>query len=97
MSGTECEPIGESAGSVLTLPKTTKLREPREMLMTDRPLEDKRKDIFRALVELQDNGCATQPSRIQIADQFGISIAEIQHVEREGIAKKWPPLADDSP
>jgi len=60
--------------------------------MTDRSVEEKRKDIFRALVELQDKGCATEPSRIRIADEFCISVAEVQHVEREGIARKWPPL-----
>ncbi len=64
--------------------------------MTDRPLEEKRKEIFRALVELQDKGCATEPSRIRIADQFSISVSEIQHVEREGIAKNWPPLSNDN-
>jgi hypothetical protein len=73
---------------------TSKLREPRDMQMADGPIEEKRKAIFRALVELQDKGCATEPSRIRIADQFSISVSEVQHVEREGIAKNWPPLSD---
>jgi len=59
------------------------------------PMEERRKEIFRALVELQDKGLATEPSRIQIANQFCVSITEVQHVEREGIANKWPPLSDD--
>jgi len=63
--------------------------------MPDRHIEDKRKEIFRALVELQDTGCATEPSRIRIADQFSISVSEVQHVEREGIARHWPPLEPD--
>ena len=69
---------------------------PREMQMTDHPMEARYKEIFRALVELQDQGCATESSRIRIADQFCISVSEVQHVEREGIAKKWPPLSDDN-
>ena len=63
--------------------------------MTDHPLEEKYKQIFRALVELQDQGCATESSRIRIADQFSISVSEVQQVEREGIAKRWPPLEGD--
>ncbi len=63
--------------------------------MADRSTEEQRKEIFRALVELQDAGLATEPSRIRIADQFRISVPEVQHVEREGIAKNWPPLSDD--
>jgi len=64
--------------------------------MTDVPADEKRKEIFRVLVELQDQGCANEPSRIRIADQFRISVSEVQHIEREGIANNWPPLADDS-
>jgi hypothetical protein len=66
------------------------------MPMTDLPADDKRKEIFRALVELQDQGYAAEPSRIRIADQFRISVSEVQHVEREGIVNNWPPLADDN-
>jgi hypothetical protein len=68
----------------------------RELPMTDLPPDEKRKEIFRALVELQDQGCATEPSRIRIADQFRISVSEVQDVEREGITNNWPPLADDN-
>jgi hypothetical protein len=64
--------------------------------MPGRSIEEKHKEVFRALVELQDTGIATEPSRIRIADQFSISVTEVQHVEREGIAKKWPPLSDDN-
>ncbi len=65
------------------------------MPMTNIPSEEKHKEIFLALVELQDKGCPTETSRIRIADQFSISVSEVRHVEREGIAKKWPPLQDD--
>ena len=54
--------------------------------------EGKRKEIFLALVELQDEGCPNEQSRIKIADQFSIEVSDVQDVEREGIAKEWPPL-----
>jgi len=62
--------------------------------MSNIPLEEKHKEVFRALVELQDTGCETESSRKRIADQFSISVSEVRHVEREGIQKKWPPLTD---
>jgi len=60
--------------------------------MTEPLLEEKRKEVFRALVELQDEGCATDESRTRIADQFSIDVRDVQKVEREGITKKWAPL-----
>jgi hypothetical protein len=54
--------------------------------------EEKRKEAFRMLVELQDEGCATEASRARVAAQFCINVREVQNVEREGIAKQWPPL-----
>jgi hypothetical protein len=57
--------------------------------------EEKRKDAFRVLVELQDEGLTTQQSRVQVAAQFSIDVREIRNVEREGISKQWPPLQDD--
>jgi len=60
--------------------------------MTEPLLEDKRKEVFRALVELQDEGCGTEQSRTSVAAQFSINVREVHDVEREGIAKQWPPL-----
>ncbi len=60
--------------------------------MADAALNEKRKEIFRTLVELQDDGCQTEQSRVKIADQFCISVLEVQDIEREGIANQWPPL-----
>ena len=54
--------------------------------------EEKRKEVFRMLVELQDAGDSTENSRIRIAAQFSINVRDVQNVEREGIAKQWPPL-----
>jgi hypothetical protein len=54
--------------------------------------EDMRKEVFRMLVELQDSGCATEPSRTRVAAKFNIDVPAVQSVEREGIAKQWAPL-----
>jgi hypothetical protein len=54
--------------------------------------EEQRKEVFRTLVELQDEGCAAEQSRVQIAAQFSINVREVQDVEREGITKQWAPL-----
>jgi len=54
--------------------------------------EEKRREIFRALVELQDEGFASELSRSQIAIQFQIEVGEVQNIEREGIHNEWPPL-----
>ncbi|MBI3864850.1 MAG: hypothetical protein HY290_23485 [Planctomycetia bacterium] len=60
--------------------------------MTEALREEQRKEVFRALVELQDGGCAAEQSRIWVAAQFCINVREMQEVEREGITKQWPPL-----
>jgi hypothetical protein len=74
----------------------TNLREPREVQMPEDSLEERQKEIFRAFVDLKDKGYGTEWSRNKIANQFSISVSEVQHVEREGIANNWPPLSDDN-
>ena len=59
-------------------------------------MEARQKEIFRALVDLQDQGYGTEWSRSKIADQFSISVSDVQLVERQGIANNWPPLSDDN-
>jgi DNA-directed RNA polymerase sigma subunit (sigma70/sigma32) len=54
--------------------------------------EDRRKDIFLALVEAQDGGASVAESRERVAQQFGVSQQEVRQVEREGLDKGWPPL-----
>ena len=60
--------------------------------MSDAIQEDQRKEVFRVLVGLQDEGCPTEQSRSRVAEQFSMSLRDIQMIEREGIAKQWPPL-----
>jgi hypothetical protein len=54
--------------------------------------EDKRKELFLALVTLQDGGVAVAKSREFVAGQFGIEVEVVQQVEREGLDAGWPPL-----
>jgi hypothetical protein len=60
--------------------------------MPDALREEQRKEAFRALVELQDEGCAADQSRAWVAAQYCVNVREMQAVEREGITKQWPPL-----
>jgi len=54
--------------------------------------EDRRKEIFLALVEAQDKGADVARSRREIAEQFGVSEASVREIEREGLDAGWPPL-----
>ena len=53
-----------------------------------------RKSIFHALVEVQDTRSVTIPeSKKEIASRFHITKEQVELIEREGLAKDWPPLA----
>lgn len=53
-----------------------------------------RKSIFHALVEVQDAKNVTiAESKKQVASQFHITKEQLELIEREGVAKDWPPLA----
>jgi hypothetical protein len=53
-----------------------------------------RKSIFHALVELQDKHTVTvADSKKEVAKQFHITKEQVDLIEREGLAKDWPPLA----
>ena len=53
-----------------------------------------RKSIFHALVEVQDTHSVTIPeSKKEIASRFHITKEQVELIEREGVAKDWPPLA----
>lgn len=61
--------------------------------MTEQALsEDRRREIFVAVVEAQDQMTVAQ-SRKLIAERFGISESQVRNIEREGIDQQWPPLA----
>ena len=54
--------------------------------------ETQRKTIFQAIVEAQDAGMSVIAARMTVAQQFGVSEAEVRRIEEEGIDKEWPPL-----
>jgi hypothetical protein len=54
--------------------------------------EDRRKEIFLALVEAQDQALGVEQSRRVIAERFGVSEGEVRRIEREGLDQQWPPL-----
>jgi hypothetical protein len=54
--------------------------------------EERRKEIFLALVEAQDQDLAVALSREVVARRFGVSETLIRQIEREGLDRVWPPL-----
>jgi hypothetical protein len=53
---------------------------------------DRRKEIFLALVEAQDEPMTVAQSRETIAKQFGVTEKQIREIEQEGLDHEWPPL-----
>jgi hypothetical protein len=54
--------------------------------------EDRRKEVFLALVDLQDHELEVAESRRLVAQRFGISESVVRQIEREGMDRQWPPL-----
>jgi hypothetical protein len=54
--------------------------------------EDRRKEIFLALVNAQDQEMSVAQSRKFVADHFGITENQLLRIEREGMDNDWPPL-----
>jgi hypothetical protein len=54
--------------------------------------EDRRKELFQALVEAQDQEMSVSLSRRVIAQRFGVSEDIVRRIEREGLEGHWPPL-----
>jgi hypothetical protein len=53
---------------------------------------ERRKEIFLALVEAQDQQMAVAESREVVAERFGVSAEQVRQIEREGLDNHWPPL-----
>jgi hypothetical protein len=60
--------------------------------MDEIPSEARRKEIFLALVEAQDQDLGVARSRQVIAQRFGVSEQQIRQIEQEGLDHEWPPL-----
>jgi hypothetical protein len=54
--------------------------------------EDRRREVFKALVEAQDGGLSVAASREKVAADEGISEKDVVAIEKEGLQKEWPPL-----
>jgi hypothetical protein len=54
--------------------------------------EDRRKEIFLALVDAQDHEMSVAQSRNLIAQRFGVNENQVRLIEREGVDLQWPPL-----
>jgi hypothetical protein len=61
-------------------------------LSEDRCPENRRREIFLALAELQDRDVPVGESRSIMAERVGLTVADIWIIEREGLDKNWPPL-----
>jgi hypothetical protein len=59
---------------------------------TDDLTEPRRKEIFQALVDAQDEAMSVSASRKVITERFGINESQLRQIEREGIDAQWPPL-----
>jgi hypothetical protein len=55
---------------------------------------ERRKEIFAALVEVQDRRMGVAESRLTVANRFGVSVQEIRQIESEAVEQNWPPLDD---
>ena len=54
--------------------------------------EDRRKEIFRAIVDAQDQQIDVAESRKMAVERFGVSESQVRIIEREGMDNNWPPL-----
>ena len=54
--------------------------------------EERRKEIFLALVTAQDRDVGVPQSRRQVAEKFGVTEARVRQIEQEGLDAQWPPL-----
>jgi len=60
--------------------------------MTEELAEDRRKEIFLAIVEAQDQEMDVNQSRRFVIERFGINESQVRLIEREGMDHNWPPL-----
>ena len=54
--------------------------------------EDRRKEIFLALVDAQDHEMDVAQSRRLVVQHFGVTESQVRQIEREGMDRQWPPL-----
>ena len=54
--------------------------------------ENRRKELFLALVDAQDHEMSVAQSRTLMAQRFGVDESQVRLIEREGMELEWPPL-----
>jgi hypothetical protein len=54
--------------------------------------DSRRKEIFLALVDAQDQKMDVAKSRKLMVERFGVTASEIRQIEKEGMDNQWPPL-----
>jgi hypothetical protein len=54
--------------------------------------EDRRREVFAALVAAQDTGLDVASSRKQVARENGLTVKQVEKIEKEGLDGQWPPL-----
>lgn len=60
--------------------------------MTEPFPEERRRQVFAALVAAQDDGLSVSASREKVAAEQGINTDQLQQIEKEGLKFQWPPL-----
>jgi len=73
-------------------PRFLPAQEARMPAPTDGLSEERRKEVFAALVAAQDRGVPVAPSRWEIAVRYGLTAADVARIEQEGMDNDWPPL-----
>lgn len=53
---------------------------------------ERRRAIFRTIVEAQDEGATVDASRTAAAEKYGVTEGQVKSIEREGLEQQWPPL-----
>jgi hypothetical protein len=60
--------------------------------MADQLPEERRREVFAALVAAQDGGLEVGASRKQVAQEHGLTTKQVEKIEKEGLEAEWPPL-----
>jgi hypothetical protein len=60
--------------------------------MTETLPEERRREVFAALVAAQDGGLDVSASRKQVAREHGLTTKQVEKIEKEGLEAEWPPL-----
>lgn len=60
--------------------------------MANRYTVQERKEIFLALVTLQDTKMTVSDSKQQVIDKYGLTTKQLEQIIEEGTDKEWPPF-----